>query len=175
MRTLRLALAQINPTVGDLRGNALSVRKWLAKAETAKADLAVFPELALTGDPPAAGATIPREAGIVHSIDPATKIMGLSAGSHTFTVVLGNGTHQRIGDAQAKATVQVDGPSVDASAPATVFTKAELLQEVWGYQSVGKTRTLDSHASRLRRKLDPERGRFVVNVWGVGYKLVEGP
>ena len=62
-----------------------------------------------------------------------------------------------------------------AAEPSRVFTKEELLREIWGYQSAGRTRTLDSHASRLRRKLDPERGRFVVNVWGVGYKLVEGP
>ncbi|HVL90945.1 MAG TPA: NAD+ synthase [Actinomycetota bacterium] len=52
MRTLRLALAQINPTVGDLRGNALAVRSWLAKAEAAGADLVAFPELTLTGYPP---------------------------------------------------------------------------------------------------------------------------
>jgi DNA-binding response OmpR family regulator len=60
-----------------------------------------------------------------------------------------------------------------ASEPSRVFTKAELLRDVWGYQSDGRTRTLDSHASRLRRKLDPEHGRFVVNCWGVGYRLVE--
>jgi DNA-binding response OmpR family regulator len=58
--------------------------------------------------------------------------------------------------------------------PQRVFTKAELLHDVWGFRAVGRTRTLDSHASRLRRKLDPERGRFVVNCWGVGYRLVEG-
>jgi DNA-binding response OmpR family regulator len=57
--------------------------------------------------------------------------------------------------------------------PSRVFTKEELLRDVWGYQSAARTRTLDSHASRLRRKLDPERGRFVVNCWGVGYRLVE--
>ena len=39
-----------------------------------------------------------------------------------------------------------------------MFTKEELLRDVWGYRSAGRTRTLDSHASRLRRKLDPERG-----------------
>ena len=61
-----------------------------------------------------------------------------------------------------------------AREPQRVFTKGELLHEVWGYQSLGRTRTLDSHASRLRRKLDPG-GRFVVNCWGVGYRLVEGP
>ena len=61
-----------------------------------------------------------------------------------------------------------------AAEPRRVFTKHELLRDVWGYRSFGNTRTLDSHASRLRRKLDPEAGRFVVNVWGVGYRLVEG-
>jgi DNA-binding response OmpR family regulator len=58
--------------------------------------------------------------------------------------------------------------------PRRVFTKEELLHDVWGYQALGRTRTLDSHASRLRRKLDPDGGRFVVNCWGVGYRLVEG-
>jgi len=61
-----------------------------------------------------------------------------------------------------------------AREPQRVFTKEELLHDVWGYQALGRTRTLDSHASRLRRKLDPEGGRFVVNCWGVGYRLVEG-
>jgi DNA-binding response OmpR family regulator len=60
-----------------------------------------------------------------------------------------------------------------AAEPRRVFTKQELLRDVWGYRSFGNTRTLDSHASRLRRKLDPRYGRYVVNVWGVGYRLVE--
>lgn len=63
--------------------------------------------------------------------------------------------------------------SVLASEPTRVFPKEELLRDVWGYRSIGHTRTLEAHASRLRRKLDPERGRFVVNCWGVGYRLVE--
>ena len=53
-----------------------------------------------------------------------------------------------------------------------MFTKSELLRDVWNFQTMGRTRTLDSHASRLRRKLDPDGGRFVVNVWGVGYRLL---
>ncbi len=61
-----------------------------------------------------------------------------------------------------------------AAEPTRVFTKEELLRDVWGYRSLGRTRTLDSHASRLRRKLDPKRGRFIVNVWGVGYRLIDG-
>jgi DNA-binding response OmpR family regulator len=60
------------------------------------------------------------------------------------------------------------------SDPTRVFSKEELLATVWGYRGASKTRTLDSHASRLRRKLDPEHGRFVVNCWGVGYRLIEG-
>jgi DNA-binding response OmpR family regulator len=62
-----------------------------------------------------------------------------------------------------------------ASEPTRVFTKAELLRDVWGFRSLGRTRTLDSHASRLRRKLDPEAGRYVINCWGVGYRLIDAP
>jgi DNA-binding response OmpR family regulator len=61
-----------------------------------------------------------------------------------------------------------------ATDPHRVFTKRELLGQVWGYRTPAKTRTLDSHASRLRRKLDPDDGRFVVNCWGVGYRLLDG-
>ena len=64
--------------------------------------------------------------------------------------------------------------SVLASEPTRVFAKEELLEEVWGFRSPTRTRTLDSHASRLRRKLDPTHGRYVVNCWGVGYRLIEG-
>jgi DNA-binding response OmpR family regulator len=60
-----------------------------------------------------------------------------------------------------------------ASDPTRVFTKGELLRDVWNYRSLGRTRTLDSHASRLRRKLDPEHSRFVINCWGIGYRLVD--
>jgi len=61
-----------------------------------------------------------------------------------------------------------------ADEPYRVFTKDELLRDVWGYRSFTRTRTLDSHVSRLRQKLEQAPDdRFVVNVWGVGYKLVE--
>jgi DNA-binding response OmpR family regulator len=61
-----------------------------------------------------------------------------------------------------------------ASDPTRVFSKEELLRDVWGFRSPGRTRTLDSHASRLRRKLDPEHSRYVVNCWGIGYRLLDG-
>jgi DNA-binding response OmpR family regulator len=61
-----------------------------------------------------------------------------------------------------------------ATDPMRVWTKGELLRDVWGFRSDGVTRTVDSHACRLRKKLRHRDGdRFVVNVWGVGYRLLE--
>lgn len=59
--------------------------------------------------------------------------------------------------------------------PTRVLTKDELLRDVWGFRSRGVTRTLDSHACRLRTKLAFAGDCFVINVWGVGYRLVDGP
>ncbi len=60
-----------------------------------------------------------------------------------------------------------------ASDPSRVFTKEQLLRDVWGFRSLGRTRTLDSHASRLRRKLALAGAEdCVLNVWGVGYRLL---
>ena len=61
-----------------------------------------------------------------------------------------------------------------ASDPTRVYTREELLRGVWGFQSIGRTRTLDSHASRLRKKLSAGGEAFIVNVWGVGYRLIDG-
>jgi DNA-binding response OmpR family regulator len=60
-----------------------------------------------------------------------------------------------------------------ASDPTRVFTKAELLRDVWDFPPHCRTRTLDSHASRLRRKLSSPGRQYVINVWGVGYKLLD--
>lgn len=60
-----------------------------------------------------------------------------------------------------------------AREPRRVFARDELLRVVWGYRASSSTRTLESHASRLRRKLDLQRPEhWVVNVWGVGYRLL---
>ena len=63
--------------------------------------------------------------------------------------------------------------SVLLAEPTRVFTRAELLREVWGFDSSARTRTLDSHASRLRRKLRVHSDQYLVSVWGVGYRLVD--
>jgi DNA-binding response OmpR family regulator len=62
-----------------------------------------------------------------------------------------------------------------AAEPTRVYRKQELLRDVWGYLAVGNTRTLDAHASRLRKKLGRSRRPWVLNVRGVGYKLTEAP
>jgi DNA-binding response OmpR family regulator len=61
-----------------------------------------------------------------------------------------------------------------AGEPTRVFTREELMRDVWGYRSMGRTRTLDSHACRLRAKLSSDTHRLVINVWGVGYRLMDG-
>jgi DNA-binding response OmpR family regulator len=81
--------------------------------------------------------------------------------------------------------VKVEGRPVELSAkeyellvtlaqdPERVYRKEELLRDVWGFRAMGRTRTLDSHASRLRRKLNAGADlTYVLNVWGVGYRLV---
>jgi len=104
-----------------------------------------------------------------------------------------NGAHRngiiRIGtlviDPSAR-DVTVDGQTVALTAkeyallyelardPRRVFTKAELLRDVWGFRCDARTRTLDSHAVRLRQKLQAAgAGRLLVNVWGVGYCLCQ--
>jgi DNA-binding response OmpR family regulator len=82
--------------------------------------------------------------------------------------------------------VQVDGRPVHLSTmefsllqrladePEKVYSKGELLRDVWGYLSMGRTRTVDAHACRLRRKLEAESSRkWIVNVRGIGYHLTE--
>jgi DNA-binding response OmpR family regulator len=63
-----------------------------------------------------------------------------------------------------------------ASEPTRMFTKHELLRDVWGYPCQSRSRTVDSHAARLRQKLaaaDAGR-RLVITVWGVGWRLMDG-
>ena len=57
--------------------------------------------------------------------------------------------------------------------PTRVYTREELLREVWGLNRQARTRTLDSHAFRLRTRVAAaEPGRpWVINVWGIGYRL----
>jgi hypothetical protein len=81
-------------------------------------------------EPVAAGATIPKEPGIVHSTEDPLAVTGLHPGSHRLVVVLGDGAHNRIGTAQDEINVTVQGPSVDATAPATLTAGTPLSIDV---------------------------------------------
>ena len=82
----------------------------------------------------------------------------------------------------------VDGQRVDtppkelellfhlASSPNRVFTRNQLLDEVWGFDYFGDSRTVDVHIKRLREKLEGVSDQWrLKTVWGVGYKFEQGP
>jgi len=92
-------------------------------------------------------------------------------------------------DAECRS-VSVDGRSVELTAkefdlllqfarnPGRVYTRAQLLDLVWGYSHSSYEHTVNSHINRLRAKIepDPDEPRFIQTVWGVGYKFREaGP
>lgn len=60
-----------------------------------------------------------------------------------------------------------------ATDPTRVYLKSDLLRDVWGYVSMGATRTVDAHACRLRKKLSGTGRGYIVNVRGVGYRLTD--
>ena len=84
----------------------------------------------------------------------------------------------------ATYTAKVGGRSLDltfkefellkflAQHPGRVFSRQQLLQEVWGYDYFGGTRTVDVHVRRLRAKLGPENETLIGTVRNVGYRFV---
>lgn len=80
-------------------------------------------------------------------------------------------------------SVTCDGQSVDmppkelellyflASSPNQVFTREQLLDQIWGYEYIGDTRTVDVHIKRLREKIKDHTAWSLSTVWGIGYKF----
>lgn len=80
-------------------------------------------------------------------------------------------------------SVTLDGKNVDmppkelellyflASSPNQVFTREQLLDQIWGYEYVGDTRTVDVHIKRLREKIKDHSSWGLSTVWGIGYKF----
>ena len=62
-----------------------------------------------------------------------------------------------------------------AANPGLVFTRLQLLEQVWGYNYEGYEHTVNSHINRLRAKIekDPTRPEYILTVWGVGYRFFE--
>jgi DNA-binding response OmpR family regulator len=61
--------------------------------------------------------------------------------------------------------------------PGRVFSRIQLLDQVWGYGHEGYEHTVNSHINRLRAKIerDPASPHYILTVWGVGYKFTETP
>lgn len=60
-----------------------------------------------------------------------------------------------------------------ASSPGRVFTREQLLDQIWGYEYVGDTRTVDVHIKRIREKTGTSRNWKISTIWGIGYKFEE--
>ena len=58
-----------------------------------------------------------------------------------------------------------------AASPNHVFTREQLLDQIWGYEYVGDTRTVDVHIKRLREKINDHDNWRIATIWGIGYKF----
>ena len=58
-----------------------------------------------------------------------------------------------------------------ASTPNHVFTREQLLNQIWGYEYAGDTRTVDVHIKRIREKINDHREWKISTIWGIGYKF----
>lgn len=58
-----------------------------------------------------------------------------------------------------------------ASSPNHVFTREQLLDQIWGYEYIGDTRTVDVHIKRLREKIKDHGNWKITTIWGIGYKF----
>ena len=58
-----------------------------------------------------------------------------------------------------------------ASSPNHVFTREQLLDQIWGYEYIGDTRTVDVHIKRLREKINDHAHWRIATIWGIGYKF----
>ena len=103
-----------------------------------------------------------------------------------------NGEHERIECGAlvidvSRRSVVIDGRPVELTArefelllhfarhPGLVFSRGQLLDQVWGYSHTGYEHTVNSHINRLRKKIDgaPGAAQYIETVWGVGYRFRE--
>ncbi len=84
----------------------------------------------------------------------------------------------RIGEREVALTAkEFDLLLYFARQPGRVYSRIQLLDDVWGYNHEGYEHTVNSHINRLRAKIevDPAKPRYILTVWGVGYKFAENP
>lgn len=107
--------------------------------------------------PVAPGEVIPESEGVIHTTETEVVIAGLRPGLHNFVVVLGDGTHTRIGSFADEVSVSVEGPSVTATAPAEI-SSGEVLQiqaQVEGIELVAADGDTSGETGHLHVLVDP--------------------
>ncbi len=111
-----------------------------------------------------------------------TQALQMANNTQTTNVSLGN-----LNIDTAKRQVTIDGKEIVLTAkefdlllhfstnPGLVYTRMQLLEQVWGYQYEGYEHTVNSHINRLRAKIekDPAKPVYILTVWGVGYRFCE--
>lgn len=118
MRTLRIAMAQINPTVGDIAGNTALITTWIKDARRAKADLIAFPELAITGYPPEDLLFKPR-----FIADTRRALKAVAAAARGVVVVVGS-----VGQGAASLS-ESDAPSFPSTDRQALYNEASLVSD----------------------------------------------
>jgi len=108
------------------------------------------------------------QAGCLEPSRPVIQIHDLVIDSDKRTVV-------RNGRALQLTSKEFDLLVEFARHPGRAYTRAQLLDAVWGYGHEGYEHTVNSHINRLRAKIepDPSNPRYILTVWGIGYKLTE--
>ena len=119
----------------SVKGNVVTLDLTVEDFEIVKADGDTSGEtghfhIFIDKEPVRAGETIDKVPGIVHTTEDPAVLTGLTTGEHRIVVVLGDGAHKRVGGAQDEITVTVEGPTVDASAPATLAAGSPLSIDV---------------------------------------------
>ncbi|MCS6319010.1 MAG: NAD+ synthase [Nitrospira sp.] len=118
MRSLRIAMAQMNPTVGDIVGNTRSIQAWIKDARRAKADLVAFPELAITGYPPEDLLFKPR-----FIADTRRALKAVAAAARGVVVVVGS-----VGQGAASVSAS-DAPSFPSTDRQALYNEASLVSD----------------------------------------------
>ena len=103
---------------------------------------------------------------------PATELPSLKIVEYPDLIVnLSNYSVEYKGEIQEMPPKELELLYFLASSPNQVFTREQLLDNIWGYEYIGDTRTVDVHVKRLREKIKDHKNWKIATVWGIGYKF----
>ena len=119
------AIHLVAPPIGTIvKGDAVTLRLTPVNVHITKANgdtsgMSAHYHVFIDRPPVAPGQVIPKEPGIIHTADNPIRLTGLGIGTHQIFVVLGDGTHHRLGRSVVHTSVHVEGPSVRITGPST--------------------------------------------------------